>query len=130
MTRTVPGFPAYSFSKSGVLRRVLRGQGARVGVKRPHRHSRQITFKLFRDGKPTYISKAALNELVFGGDETLKRYSRGEACYKAKLTDRDVLNIRHLAGHLSSRKIVGALGLKVNSATVRQVLRGRTWRHI
>lgn len=128
--KIVPNFPAYSFDGTN-LRRVSRGQGARVGIKRPHPgRFRQAIYQLFKDGKPTFMSKAALTELTFGTDETLSKHVRGEEWYNHKLTDKDVLNIRHLAGHLSSRQIVAALGLKVDSRAVRHVISGDSWKHL
>lgn len=131
MNTVVPGFPSYSFNRSGTLRRIIGGQGARPGIKKPHRHYRQTTFQLFRNGKPTFFSEAALRELVFGTDQTFTRYARGEEAHKAKLTTTEVLMIRKLAKEgWSSRQIAGALGDSVDSRTIRSVINRQSWRHV
>lgn len=54
--------------------------------------------------------------------------NRGSRHVLAKLTERDVLTIRALRGLLSSKEIAGLY--KLNDRYVRDVIAGRTWRHI
>ena len=58
-----------------------------------------------------------------------ERFPRGEAHWKAKLTDHDVREIRSLFAAGGRSKVSIAIQYGVSSGTVSQIILGRIWRH-
>ena len=53
---------------------------------------------------------------------------RGEKSCWAKLTEIDVVRIRHLSNNMSQRRIAGMFG--VNHSTIGNIIRRKKWKHI
>jgi hypothetical protein len=128
----VPEYENYSYTRSGVLRRIAGGSGAEIGVKKTNRHSRQTNYTLFKgDGSPgRHFSKVALMQKVFGDPRHLHTTTKGQEVHNAKLTDSKVIKIRRLAARgWSGREIADEIG-GISKSAVRQAVARITWRHI
>lgn len=55
-------------------------------------------------------------------------HRQGETASRAKLTEGNVVDIRKLAGELSTRKLAARFG--VGKSTITQILDGKTWKHL
>ena len=118
----VPGFPQYTFTVDGLLRRGDRPL-------KSYQHHQQRCYVLWRNGRQKVFTAAQLHKLCFGTEpSSMHRYERGSKRAIARLTESDIPEIRRLAvngmppGQIAAR-------FKVSRWTVRRILNGETWRH-
>jgi hypothetical protein len=95
----------------------------------PEKHHINHKNGMKQDNCPSNLEAVTVTQNIRHAIDVLRRYV-GERCHLSKLTNQDVRDIREC--FKGSRGEIASLARKyhVDKSTMRQVVRGETWRHV